>query len=159
MTWHKCSNADLLWPYGLGLIFKLQVWCKPDASTARTKCVLLPRVSANQVLAQNVRSGIYRICVYRFTRNAHKLILFLLVTYGNLTAVTMALQISGLSHLVKIYQHFRKTRNPNFWAEDKARFFLSTIQYLAGYELQGVIHQKTVMFSSCTHLLYGTLQS
>jgi len=36
-----------------------------------------------------VQSSIYTICVYRFTRNVHKLILFLLVTFGNLTAVTM----------------------------------------------------------------------
>jgi len=36
-----------------------------------------------------VRSGIYRICVHRFTRNAHKLIPFLLVIFGNLTAVTV----------------------------------------------------------------------
>jgi len=40
-------------------------------------------------LAQNVRSGIYRICVYRFTRNVRKLILFLPLTFGNLMAVTM----------------------------------------------------------------------
>jgi len=103
------------WPYGPSLIIKLQVWYKTDASTTRTKCSFLsPRVSANQVLAQNVRSGIYRICVYRFTRNVHKLILFLPLTFGNLMAVTMEITNFWVVTSDKELPTFQKNYEPQF---------------------------------------------
>ena len=114
MTRHKFSNVGIFWPYGPSLIFKLQVRCKTDAPTTHIKCFSLQRVSANQVLAQNVWSGNYRVCVYRYNRNVHNLILFLLVTFWNLMAVTMEITNFWDVTAGKDLPTFQKNYEPQF---------------------------------------------